>query len=166
MRQLTIVRHAKSSWDMPALEDFYRPLSPRGVRNAFAMGEELRERGFFPDLIVSSPAVRAINTAIIIARKIDFPQQRIQSNDRVYEASVEELLKVIANVGDNVDHLMLFGHNPSLTNLINRLQPDLLDNLPTCGVFSIELPVASWAEVRSAKGKCRFVILARELDGK
>lgn len=151
---------------MPALEDFYRPLSPRGVRNAFAMGDELRERGVFPDLIISSPAVRAINTAIIIARKIDFPQQRIQSNDRVYEASVEELLKVIANVGGSVDHLMLFGHNPSLTNLINLLQPDLLDNLPTCGVFSIELSIASWAEVRNANGKCCFVILARELGGK
>jgi len=165
MRQLTIVRHAKSSWDMPALEDFYRPLSPRGVRNAFAMGDELRERGIFPDLIISSPAVRAINTAIIIARKIDFPQQRIQSNDRIYEASVEELMKVMVNVSDSVDHLMLFGHNPSLTNLINRLQPELLDNLPTCGVFSIELPVASWAEVRNAKGSRLFVILARELGG-
>lgn len=148
---------------MPALEDFYRPLSPRGLRNAFSMGDELRERGIFPDLIVSSPAVRAINTAIIIARKIDFPQQRIQSNDRIYEASVDDLLKVIGNVSDSLDHLMLFGHNPSLTNLINHLQPELLDNLPTCGVFSIELAIDSWTEMHDAKGRKLFTILAREL---
>lgn len=163
MRQLTLVRHAKSSWNLPELEDFYRPLSPRGVRNAFSMAEELGRRGVYPDLMLTSPAVRAINTAIIIARKLDFPQQRIESNDRLYEASVSDLLAVISNVNDNIGHLMLFGHNPSFTALINKLQPNTLDNLPTCGVFSIDLSIDAWSEVRGAKGTELFSIFAKQL---
>lgn len=163
MRQLTIVRHAKSSWDMPELEDFYRPLNARGVKNAFAMGDALAERGIFPDLMVSSPAVRAINTAIIIARKIDFPQQRIESNDRIYEAGTEDLFKLLSDVNDSIGHVMLFGHNPSLTSLINRLQPAPLDNLPTCGVYAIGLPIETWAEVRTAKGRAELTLFPKHL---
>lgn len=163
MKQLTIARHAKSSWDLPELDDFYRPLNDRGVKNAFAMADALRERNFYPDLILTSPAVRAINTAIIIGRKLDFPQQRIESNDRIYEAGVEDLFKVIANVDDRIGHLMLFGHNPSLTNLINRLQSRPLDNLPTCGMYSISLPIGSWAEVRNGKGEVLFSLFPKHL---
>jgi phosphohistidine phosphatase len=163
MKQLTIVRHAKSSWDLPEMEDFYRPLNPRGVKNAFAMGDALAVRGVFPDLIVTSPAVRAINTAIIIARKLDFPQQRIESNDRIYEASVEALFQLMANVPDSNGHLMLVGHNPSLTMLINRMQKKPLDNLPTCGVYHLDLDMASWADVRQAKGKTSFALFPKDL---
>lgn len=163
MKQLTIVRHAKSSWDMPQLEDFYRPLNPRGVTNALAMGAELQKRGVFPDLILTSPAVRAFNTAIIISRKLDFPLQRIQSNERIYEASEHTLLQVLAQVDDTIGHVMLFGHNPSLTNLINRLQPQRLDNLPTCGVYALDLPIDRWSEVQGAKATVRFTIFAKQL---
>jgi len=163
MKQLTIVRHAKSSWNLSELEDFYRPLNARGVKNAFAMGDELVDRGIFPDLILTSPAVRAINTAIIVAKKLDFPQQRIRSNDRIYEASTEQLLQILANLEESVGHAMLFGHNPSLTSLINRLQPEMLDNLPTCGVYGIDLPIATWAEVRQAKGKVAFTLFPKNL---
>jgi len=163
MKQLTLVRHAKSRWDPPELEDFYRPLNPRGVKNAFAMGDALAERDVFPDLIVTSPAVRAINTAIIIARKLDFPQQRIESNDRIYEASVEHLFQVIANTADNVQHLMLFGHNPSLTMLINRMKNKALDNLSTCGVYQLQLDIASWVDVRQTKGSKLLFLIPKDL---
>lgn len=163
MKQLTIVRHAKSSWNLSELEDFYRPLNARGVKNAFSIGEALKARGLYPELIVTSPAVRAINTAIIIAKKLDFPQQRIQSNDRIYEASAEHIFQILSNLEDSNGHVMLFGHNPSLTNLINRLQPQMLDNLPTCGVYCIDLPIASWSEVRQAKGEVVFTLFPKNL---
>lgn len=163
MKQLTIVRHAKSSWELPELDDFYRTLNDRGVRNAFTMAEALKEQGLYPDLILTSPAVRAINTAIIIARKLDFPQQRIESNDRIYEASTEHLLQVLASVDDRIGHVMLFGHNPSLTNLINRLQPERLDNLPTCGVFVIQMAMESWSNIRDAKGEKVFSLFPKNL---
>lgn len=150
---------------MPQLDDFYRPLNPRGVHNALAMGDELRTRDCFPDLMLTSPAVRAFNTAIIISRKLNFPQQRIESNDRIYEASEETLFRVMADVNDNISHLMLFGHNPSLTNLINRLQSKQLDNLPTCGVFALDLGIERWADIRQAKAKVRFRIFPKQLKG-
>jgi phosphohistidine phosphatase len=163
MKLLTIIRHAKSSWDMPAVEDFYRPLSKRGVQDAFAVGEELAARGVFPDLLVTSPAVRAINTAIIIARKLDFPQQRVVSNDRIYEASTEDLFKVVAGTADSIGHLMLFGHNPSLTMFINRLQDVPLDNLPTCGVYHLSSNIASWTDVGKVKATTVFSLFPKEL---
>lgn len=163
MKLLTIVRHAKSSWDLPELEDFYRPLSKRGVKDAFAIGDVLALQGIFPDLLVTSPAVRAINTAIIIARKLDFPQQRIVSNDRIYEASVEDLYKVVAGTADNIGHLMLFGHNPSFTMFINRLQNEPLDNLPTCGVYHLNCDIARWTDVRTAKATKVFSLFPKEL---
>ncbi|MCF8257285.1 MAG: histidine phosphatase family protein [Flavobacteriales bacterium] len=164
MKQLTIVRHAKSSWDLTEVEDFYRPLSPKGVKNAFAMGDALRDRGIFPDLILTSPAVRAINTAIIIAKKLDFPQQRIESNDRIYQAGTEQLFQVLGNMPESIGHLMLFGHNPSLTNLINRLLPDTLDNLPTCGAYSIGLS-GPWAEIRNTQGQVIFSLFPKNMKG-
>lgn len=163
MKHLTIVRHAKSSWDLPEMEDFYRPLNPRGVKNAFAMGDELAVRGVFPDMIVTSPAVRAINTAIIIARKLDFPQQRIESNDRLYEASVEDVVRIVADTPDSIGHLMLFGHNPSFTMLINRLQKKPLDNLPTCGVCRLQFDIGSWAIIGQKKGKALFTLFPKDL---
>lgn len=163
MKTLIIVRHGKSSWAYPDLEDFYRPLKPRGINDAFAIGEELMNKDVFPDLILSSPAIRAMNTAIIIARKLDFPLQRIRANEGIYEASTYELLKLISNVEDNIETLMIFGHNPSFTSLINQLQDEALYNLPTCGVFAIELPINSWVEVTKAKGNKLFSLFPKEV---
>ncbi len=163
MKQLTLVRHAKSSWDLPEMEDIYRPLKTRGVKNAYAVGEELAIRGVFPDSVITSPAVRAMNTAIIISRKLDFPLERIESNQKLYEASVDEVLAVMASVENSIGHLMVVAHNPTLTMLINRLQKKLLDNLPTCGVYHMELGISSWSEIYDAKGKVQFTLFPKEL---
>lgn len=163
MKTLIIIRHGKSSWAYPDLEDFYRPLKPRGINDAFAIGEELVNRDIFPDLILSSPAIRAMNTAIIIARKLDFPLQRIRANQSIYEASTYHLINLISNVEDSNDTLMVFGHNPSFTSLVNQLQDKPLYNLPTCGVFAIELPIDSWTEIGKATGKKVLSIFPKEL---
>jgi phosphohistidine phosphatase len=163
MKTLIIIRHGKSSWAYPDLEDFYRPLKPRGINDAFAIGEDLVRRDIFPDLILSSPAIRAMNTAIIIARKLDFPLQRIRANESIYEASTYHLFNLISNVEDSTDTLMVFGHNPSFTSLVNQLQDEPLYNLPTCGVFAIELPIQSWTEIGKATGKKVLSIFPKEL---
>ncbi len=163
MKTLIIVRHGKSSWAYPDLEDFYRPLKPRGINDAFNIGDELLKRDVFPDLILSSPAIRAMNTAIIIARKLDFPLQRIRANESIYEASTYHLLNLLRNVEDNNDTVMIFGHNPSFTSLINQLQDEPLYNLPTCGVFSIELPIDSWADIGKGKGEKLLSLFPKEL---
>lgn len=163
MKQLTIVRHAKSSWDLPEMEDYYRPLNPRGVKNSYAIGDELAVRGVFPDLVVTSPAVRAMNTSIIISRKLDFSLERIEANANMYEASVTDVMKIISGINDSVTHAMLVGHNPTLTMLINRLQKKPLDNLPTCGVYHLEFDISSWSEIYDAKGKVQFALFPKEL---
>jgi len=164
MKQLILVRHGKSSWAYPDLDDFYRPLKPRGINDAFGVGEELQARNVFPDLILASPAIRAMNTAIIIARKIDFPLQRIIANESIYEASVSELLRIISRVDDSVESLMVFGHNPSFTSLVNQLQTEPMYNLPTTGTVGIALPIDHWADVGKKKGERLFSILPRKLD--
>lgn len=163
MKQLTIVRHAKSSWDLPEMEDYYRPLNPRGVKNSYAIGDELAVRGVFPDLVVTSPAVRAMNTSIIISRKLDFSLERIEANANMYEASVTDVMKIMSGINDSVSHAMLVGHNPTLTMLINRLQKKPLDNLPTCGVYHLEFDISSWSEIYDAKGKVQFALFPKEL---
>ena len=163
MKQLTLVRHAKSSWDLPEMEDYYRPLNPRGVKNSYAIGDELAVRGVFPDLVVTSPAVRAMNTSIIISRKLDFSLERIEANANMYEASVTDVMKIMSGINDSVSHAMLVGHNPTLTMLINRLQKKPLDNLPTCGVYHLEFDISSWSEIYDAKGKVQFALFPKEL---
>lgn len=163
MKTLIIVRHGKSSWAYPDLEDFYRPLKPRGINDAFAIGEELVRLDVFPDLILSSPAIRAMNTAIIIARKLDFPLQRIRANESIYEASTYHLINLISNVEDSNETLMIFGHNPSFTSLVNQLQDEALYNLPTCGLVSIELPINSWSEIATSNGKKVLELFPKEL---
>lgn len=163
MKTLITIRHGKSSWAYPDLDDFYRPLKPRGINDAFAIGEELQRLDIFPDLILSSPAIRAMNTAIIIARKLDFPLQRIRANESIYEASTYHLLNLISNIEDSNDTLMIFGHNPSFTSLVNQLQTEPLYNLPTCGVVSIELPISSWADIAHASGKKVLELFPKEL---
>jgi len=163
MKQLTLVRHAKSSWDLPEMEDYYRPLNPRGVKNAYTIGDELAIRGVFPDVVITSPAVRAMNTAIILSRKLDFPLERMEANANMYEASVTDVMKIMSSINDSVSHAMLVGHNPTLTMLINRLQKKPLDNLPTCGVYHLELDISSWSEIYDAKGKVQFALFPKQL---
>jgi phosphohistidine phosphatase len=146
VKTLILVRHAKSSWKHPDLPDRLRPLNKRGQRDAPMMGERLAKREIEPDLIVSSPATRAILTAETIAREIDYPEEDIRADERLYGASSFELIKIIQELGDHLDHVMLLGHNPGLTDLANDLGCDI-DNIPTCGVVELEFDIDSWATV-------------------
>ena len=140
MKELILVRHAKSSWEDPALSDHERPLNKRGKRNAPEMGERLARSGYDPDLIVSSSAVRALDTARSVAGKLGYPREHIAVKERLFHAGVSELLQVIRGVDDSVDSLMLFGHNPGLTDLANHLGPKEILNMPTCAVLHLQVP--------------------------
>ena len=147
-----IVRHAKSSWKDSGLDDRERPLNKRGERDAPEMGARLARRKDRPDLIVSSPAVRALTTARIIAKTLGYARNEIVVEERLYGASAADLLDVIRNTDDSVAMLVLFGHNPGLTELANHLGPRLIPNLPTCGVLYIEFEADTWSVVGYARG--------------
>jgi len=144
---LTLVRHAKSSWDDPGLDDFMRPLNARGRRDAPEMGRRLRQGGVQPALIVSSPAKRAIKTARIIARAIDFPAADILEPAGMYAAAADELLKLIRRLPEDACDVMLVGHNPGLTDLANLFLRSGIENIPTCGVVRLVLDAPHWCDV-------------------
>ena len=147
MKELTLVRHAKSSWQHASLHDHERPLNRRGERDAPMMGERLAKRNVKPDLIVSSPAVRAHETAAIIAKKLGYRRKKIVVEGRVYNASVADLLDVLQNLDDSMTRVMVFGHNPGMTELVNRLGPREIDDLPTCGVVQLRFDTEKWVRL-------------------
>ena len=150
MKTLFLVRHAKSSWDDTALPDKDRPLDARGKRDAPTIGERLARRDVKPDLIVSSPARRALTTAEIIARKLDYKLKDIVVDDRLYAGEADDLLNVIHKLGDKLERVMLFGHNPELTELTHRLSGKIT-HMPTCAVAEFTFIAKSWSNIGKAK---------------
>lgn len=144
MKTLYLVRHAKSSWENRSVSDFDRTLNERGKRDAPFMGRVLKEKDIAVDLMLSSPAVRALTTANIFADEISFPENKIVKEKDIYEADRSELMDVLMKTDDSVNNVMLFGHNPGITYLSNYLCNFETDNIPTCGVVCMEMDFDSW----------------------
>lgn len=156
MKNLLIIRHAKSSWDDPALADFDRPLNPRGKRDAPFMGGLLKARGSLPDRIVSSPAQRAAKTARLIAQTVGYAPEAIDFRDSLYLQGVAVMLELVRGFDDDWDRVFLVGHNPESTELCNLLAGEDIDHLPTAGIVSIEFAVGSWAHIMAGAGRLAF----------
>lgn len=156
MKTLCLIRHAKSSWNHPEISDFDRPLELRGEEDAAIVGKWLHKQTFKPDIILSSPANRAINTTKILATQLNYDTDKIITEPSIYEASVEDLLAVIKDVDNKYNTLLLVGHNPGLTWLANYLAEDHMVNLHTCGVYCITFETNKWAEITEADSKHVF----------
>ncbi len=156
MKRLFLVRHAKSSWKDPELEDFDRPLNKRGKRDAPVMGQKLQQRKTQIDLIISSPAKRAKNTAEFIAGKISYYPREILWLESVYTASSQTLFNLVHKIEDTFQNVMLVGHNPGLTSLAERLTGREIDNIPTCGIVAVDFEVDSWKHIKDMPGKLVF----------
>ncbi|MFC4871525.1 SixA phosphatase family protein [Negadavirga shengliensis] len=146
MKRLLICRHAKSAWDNPLLSDQRRPLAARGLRDAPKMAKRLKKKGIFPDHILSSNAVRAFETAKIMAKEIGYETSRIETSRELYLASANAILKQIRVMPDHINTLFIFGHNPGFNDLIETLGGDIF-NLPTSGQFGFRFAVNSWASI-------------------
>jgi phosphohistidine phosphatase len=146
MKTLFLVRHAKSSRDDPTLPDKDRPLNERGMRDASRVGEQLAKRGAKPDLILSSSARRALTTAETVARKLDYRRKDIVVEDRLYAATPDDLLAILHKLDDKAKRVMLFGHNPELTELAHRLSGEITD-MATCAVAEFAFDIKSWSNV-------------------
>ena len=157
MKILYLARHAKSSWKHPELSDIERPLNKRGKRDAPYIGNLLKEKGVKPDILISSPAVRARKTAVVIAELIDYSKSKILIDENIYELSSTELIKIIQSFDDKYNSVMMFGHNPGFTMLNNYLTDSFIDNIPTCGVVGIRFN-SSWKNIDDDSGKAFFFI--------
>lgn len=152
------MRHAKSSWDDEALTDHARPLSARGERDAPRMAKRLKKRGERPALYLSSGATRALQTAEIVASELGAARADVRVDDALYLASPATILAVVAAQSDSCSSLIVFGHNPGMTDLVNELAPALaLDNLPTAGIVALDCDIARWRDVDAAS--CRLLYL-------
>ena len=148
LRRLTLVRHAKSDWSLPGQQDWDRVLNKRGQQDAPEMARRLRSRKLKPDLILASPAVRALTTASIMARELKVPAEHIAQDERLYLAEPLAILAVARELGGDVRHLMVFGHNPGITECANRLSAgDHIDNMPTCAVFTACFRIDNWSQL-------------------
>ncbi len=156
MKRLTLVRHAKSSWDDPDLGDFDRPLNKRGTRDAADMGERLAARGNPPERIVTSPARRAWSTAKKLAKRLGYAKEKIVTEIAIYEASPETLLALVQKLNDRDRHVLLVGHNPGLTDLANRLCDFGVSNMPTGATLCLDFEVDTWAAVWAGAGRVVF----------
>lgn len=160
MKTLFLLRHAKSSWKETDIADFDRPLNERGRRAAPLMGRLLKERGFVPDLIVSSPAKRARKTAKLIKEAGDF-EAPLRFDDRIYEASPNTLLSVATETDNAINSLMLVGHNPGMEGVI-RVLTGQTEPMPTTALAVIDLEIDHWKEIASGRGTLRAVIRPRD----
>jgi phosphohistidine phosphatase len=154
MKTIYLVRHAKSSWEDPKLADFKRPLNTRGKKDAPFMGVQLNNKQIEPDLILASPAKRAKKTAQAIAEKISYPAKNILFKDEFYEASEKTLLDIIKKIDERFDSVMVFAHNPGLTQLNNLISNNYIENIPTCGVVALECD-KEWSDV--GKNSCKLL---------
>jgi phosphohistidine phosphatase len=156
MKKLFLVRHAKSSWDYSELSDFERPLNQRGKRDSPFMAKLLSQQGVNPDLIISSPANRAITTAKYFCDPLDYKFQNLQIEPELYEATGNEILDIIADCDNKHKSLMLFSHNPGLTDLADQLSDKPIENIPTCGVVAFSLNINKWDEINKNNSKVIF----------
>lgn len=164
MKTLLLLRHAKSSWDDPALADFDRPLNERGRRAAPFMGGLLRREGLVPDVVVSSPAVRAKQTAeaVIAAGGFD---AAVVFEESIYEASPNALREAVAAIDDAAATAMLVGHNPGIEGFIRYLTGEI-EPMPTAAVAVVSLDIESWADATDNCGTLNMVLRPRDLMGK
>lgn len=145
MKKLYMIRHAKSSWKDMTLEDFERPLNKRGEKNAPEMGDRLKAKKVKPDLILSSPALRAKTTAEIIAKRVKY-KDKVVFNEDIYEASAKRLHGILKKIKDEYDTVFLIGHNPGL-NMLAEKYVDFYENIPTCGIVEIEFDCERWISI-------------------
>jgi phosphohistidine phosphatase len=160
MKILYVLRHAKSDWNDALLTDFERPLNERGLRAARKMGEFLRERGIAPDLIVSSPASRARETAETVKDEAQFAA-RIRFEPRIYEASLSDLLEIVSTVENDCEKLLIVGHNPGFERLVGSLTGEF-HAMPTAALAEIELPIENWSETMRG-GKLKNLFKPKEI---
>lgn len=166
MKRLTIMRHAKSSWEFPELSDFERPLIEKGIKRTLRTCRFLHEKQLYPDTIFSSPALRAKDTAMLVAKNLPVTHE-IQWIEPFYPGNPAAFIKQLSKADNSLNHILVIGHNPGLSNfaclLLNSTETDWI---PTSGCAIIDIDIEKWEEPFAAKGKLLHYIKPKELAKK
>jgi phosphohistidine phosphatase len=161
MKTLLLLRHAKSSKDDPGLKDFERPLSERGEKDSQLIGEYIRKRKIKADLVISSPAERARQTAELVMKPAGLKVE-LRFDKRIYDAGVRSLLDVVSQIEDTANAIIMIGHNPGFEELLEALTGEV-GNLPTASLACLELNVDKWSKVRAGVGDLKWLMAPKEL---
>jgi phosphohistidine phosphatase len=146
-KELFIVRHAKSSRDLDNISDIDRPLSLRGIRNAYEMSRRLKIERNIPEVLISSPAVRALHTATIFASVLDLSYDQLKIDARIYGNGIQGILDLIEEQPFEVNKLMIFGHNPDFTEIARLYSKKPIFELPTCSVALFSFNCRNWSDI-------------------
>jgi len=161
VKHLWVLRHAKSSWDDPALADHDRPLAPRGRKAGKRIARFAAEHDVRPDLVLCSTALRATATLELVRPALGTPEIRIESD--LYHASPTSMLELLRNLDDGLVAVMLIGHNPGLHDLVGELAPPGPGAFPTAALAGVELEIGDWSELGPGCGRLAQFVLPREL---
>lgn len=163
MKRLYLVRHAKSSWAQTELPDVDRPLNERGYGDAHLVSKTLLHHMQAPDLLISSSAVRAMTTALIFARNFGYPAEKLQIESQLYETSVQDYLEVLSRVTDQIESVMVFAHNFTISELVPYFLGATFEEMSTCSVLGINLDIEHWQDIRNAKGNRALYLFPKML---
>ena len=156
MKELLIIRHAKSSWAKIGQSDFDRPLNERGERDAPEMAKRLIERAILIDSFIASTAKRAFNTATFFAEAYQKTSNDINKKKELYHAPLERFYQVIKTINPQINTAAIFAHNPGITDFVNSLETTQIDNMPTCAVFAVKLLTTNWNDIETCKKEFWF----------
>lgn len=156
MKELLIIRHAKSSWNNAFSGDFERPLNDRGHRDAPRMAEKMKLRGVNIQAFLSSTANRALTTATYFAEAYGKTKNDILLFPQLYHAPELVFYKVIKTIPSEINTAAVFSHNPGITEFVNGLTETRIDNMPTCAIFAIQIESDSWEDFSTAKKRFWF----------
>ncbi len=156
MKELLVIRHAKSSWANLGQDDFDRPLNERGIKDAPEMARRLTARSILIDTFISSTAKRALSTATYFAEAFQKTVNDIIQKQELYHAPPERYYQVIKKTNPLINTIAIFAHNPGITDFVNSLGTTQIDNMPTCGVFAVKLHITEWSEFITCKKEFWF----------
>ncbi|MBS1743148.1 MAG: histidine phosphatase family protein [Bacteroidetes bacterium] len=157
MKYLYVARHAKSSWTDFTKPDFERPLNERGRRDAPIMAKRVLDRRVFIDAFISSPAKRAKSTCEIFCEVFHHDKNNVIYMERLYHASMETFYDIVRGLDNKYISVILFSHNPGISEFVNSLCENVrVDNVPTCGVYGVELDITRWASFKPKVNSYRF----------
>jgi len=156
MKTIYLIRHAKSSWNEIGMSDFDRPLNKKGKKDLPYMANRLKEFGIKPDLILSSPAKRATKTTKEIAQAVGYNEEDIVYEESLYDSSYTNYRYLLDSLDDKIDSIFIIAHNPTLTDVGEKLSGAILTNIPTCSIVAIEFNVTSFKDIEEESGKILF----------
>lgn len=163
MKTLYLVRHAKSSWETEGLSDDQRPLMSRGIKKTKLIVDFLIKRETKIDLIISSQAVRAFETAKILAKGLHYPVEKIRIEPKIYDGLYDRFLNVIYGTDNGTDSLMIVGHNPTITGVANFFLHPGIEDMPTSTVVCLSFDTGKWENIPSVEAKKEFFVFPRML---